>query len=452
MILKGSQRGGAKQLAMHLLRADENEHVELYQIRGFVSDDLVGALKEAQAIAKGTRCKQFLFSVSLNPPENERVDLAFFERAINKIEAENGLTGQPRVIVFHEKNGRRHAHAVWSRIDAETMTARNLPYFKLKLRNVSRQIYFERGWQLPKGLVNSKSRDPRNFTLAEWQQWKRHDLSAKDIKDMVQECWATSDSPKAFSAALHERGFLLARGNRRSHVVVSHHGEVISLPRYLGLKTREVKDRLGDPEPLPDVSEAAQQLAEEIRAGLLRNMLELSKDAQKRKAFLAAKIKRVAEVHIAERVKFDLAVNKRQAQETKERGARLKKGLSGIWQFIKGDRSRLQEQNAKEAVECWNRDRAQRDDLIHAQLRERRVLQRELRKHRQAAVAQLLLLREDRRRFRSPEPEAARDGKKYAEIEHAFNSINEQHDTTKPTRPKLRKRRASSRRQPRPSR
>ena len=43
MILKGSQRGGAKQLGLHLLKTEENEHVELHDIRGFVSEDVIGA-------------------------------------------------------------------------------------------------------------------------------------------------------------------------------------------------------------------------------------------------------------------------------------------------------------------------------------------------------------------------------------------------------------------------
>ena len=73
MILKGSQRSGAKQLGLHLLKTDENEHVELHEIRGFVSDDVIGALREAEAIAKGTKCRQYLFSVSLNPPQTENV-------------------------------------------------------------------------------------------------------------------------------------------------------------------------------------------------------------------------------------------------------------------------------------------------------------------------------------------------------------------------------------------
>jgi hypothetical protein len=40
-----------------------------------------------------------------------------FEAAIDMAEQRLGLDGHPRAIVFHEKEGRRHAHAVWSRID-----------------------------------------------------------------------------------------------------------------------------------------------------------------------------------------------------------------------------------------------------------------------------------------------------------------------------------------------
>ena len=121
MILKGSQRGGAAQLARHLLKTVENEHVELYEVRGFVSDDLPGALHEAYAISRGTRCRQFLFSLSLSPPPSERVPVEVFESAIDEAEGRLGLKDQPRVVIFHEKEGRRHAHCVWSRIDPDKM-------------------------------------------------------------------------------------------------------------------------------------------------------------------------------------------------------------------------------------------------------------------------------------------------------------------------------------------
>jgi hypothetical protein len=54
-----------------LLKTEDNEHVEVHDIRGFMSDNLQGAFHEAYAASRGTRCQQFLFSLSLNPPENE---------------------------------------------------------------------------------------------------------------------------------------------------------------------------------------------------------------------------------------------------------------------------------------------------------------------------------------------------------------------------------------------
>lgn len=172
MILKGAQRGGAAQLAAHLLKTEENEHVEVHELDGFMAENLPGALQEIYAISQGTRCRQFMFSVSLNPPQNEAVPIEYFEKALKDIEKELGLEGQPRAIVFHEKEGRRHCHAVWSRIDTEKMKAINLPYYKMKLQDISRQLYFQYGWQMPKWLLNKQERNPLNYSLAQWQQAK----------------------------------------------------------------------------------------------------------------------------------------------------------------------------------------------------------------------------------------------------------------------------------------
>lgn len=162
MILKAKQRGDGRQLGQYLLTMGENEHIEVHEVRGFMADDVVGALSEIDAVARGTKCRQPLFSVSLNPPPKENARIETFDKAIDAIEEKHGLTGQPRVVVFHEKDGRRHAHAVWSRIDAETMTARPLSFYKNKLKEISRQLYIENGWQIPRGLVDSKDGDPRN--------------------------------------------------------------------------------------------------------------------------------------------------------------------------------------------------------------------------------------------------------------------------------------------------
>jgi hypothetical protein len=181
MILKAKERGNAPQLARYLLAMRDNEHVELHELRGFVSDELLPAFHEADAIASGTRCKNHLFSISLNPPEEAQVSTAAFEQAIVDIERKLGLKDQPRAIVFHEKDGRRHAHAVWSRIDTERMRAINLPHYKAKLRDVSRQLYVKHGWDMPRGLEDRRLRDPFSFTREEWQQARRAGLDPKEL-------------------------------------------------------------------------------------------------------------------------------------------------------------------------------------------------------------------------------------------------------------------------------
>lgn len=60
MILVGSQRGGAGNLARHLLNDKDNDHVSVHELCGFTARDLKGAFEEAHAISLGTNCKQFL--------------------------------------------------------------------------------------------------------------------------------------------------------------------------------------------------------------------------------------------------------------------------------------------------------------------------------------------------------------------------------------------------------
>ncbi|SLN70706.1 Relaxase/Mobilization nuclease domain protein [Roseovarius gaetbuli] len=241
MILKAKERGDGGQLARYLLATGDNEHVELHEVSGFVSDELLEAFHEADAIAKGTRCKNHLFSMSLNPPEGAYLETEVFERAADQIGKKLGLDNQPRAIVFHEKDGRRHAHVVWSRIDTEKMRAINMPHYKTKLRDVSRELYLEHGWDMPRGLQDRRLRDPLNFSREEWQQAKRAGVDPREIKTPLQQCWATSDNRSSFQSALKERGFWLARGDRRGFVAVDYRGEVYSLSRYAGVKT----------EPLP---------------------------------------------------------------------------------------------------------------------------------------------------------------------------------------------------------
>ncbi|GAK34610.1 hypothetical protein JCM17846_28900 [Iodidimonas nitroreducens] len=400
MILKGSQRGGAKQLGLHLLKTEENEHIELHDIRGFISDDVVGALREAEAIARGTKCRQFLFSVSLNPPETQVVRVETFEKALQAIEKRHGLTGQPRVVVFHEKEGRRHAHAVWSRIDAETMTARPLSFYKNKLREVSRQLYLENGWQMPRGLVDPKDRDPRNFSLAEWQQAKRIGRHAGELKGLIQEAWAISDSRQTFSHALEERGLYLARGDRRSHVAVTFEGEVISIARATGRKSKDVRARLGKPDELRSIEDARKRIAEDILPRMKAHLDKARADAKQELNALNARREAMARAHAEERAKLNAGQKARFEAEARMRAERFRKGMAGLWDRLTGKRRELEKQNELEALWALQRDRDQRQMMLNAQLRERQDLQTEIKATRTRHAQALRELHVDTANYR----------------------------------------------------
>jgi len=89
MILVGNQRGGARNLAQHLMK-EENERVQVHELRGFVADDLDGAFQESYAISRGTKCRQFLFSLSLNPPKGAGVSDEAFVQAVDAAEITAG--------------------------------------------------------------------------------------------------------------------------------------------------------------------------------------------------------------------------------------------------------------------------------------------------------------------------------------------------------------------------
>ena len=374
MILVGNQRGGARNLAAHLL-SPENENVEVHEVRGFAADDVHGAFQEAHAMSKGTRCQQFLFSLSFNPPPRERVQTNVFEDAIARAEDKLGLTDQPRVIIFHEKEGRRHAHVVWSRINTEEMKAVQLSFTHRKLQDLSRELYLEHGWRMPEGLADRSRSDPRNFTLDEWQQAKRQGHDPRTIKTALQDAWAVSDNKSALVHALKERGFTLALGDRRGYLAVDHAGEVYALPKWAGVKTKDVRARLGEADTLPSLEEAKAQIAQEMQPALTRWQTEIQKRIDAHHTRAEANKRDLLERQNAERQKLFEGIEDRRIKETQARQERFRTGIAGLWDRLRGEHRRLREENEKEAYDALLRDRREKDELIFSQLEARRDLQ-----------------------------------------------------------------------------
>jgi hypothetical protein len=378
MILKGSQRGGPCQLAAHLLNGKENDHVTLQEVRGFVASDLKGAMVEAGAIAKGTRCRQPVFSLSLNPPKDAQASIGDLMDAADRAEAALGLQGQPRAIVIHEKSGRQHAHVVWSRIDPESMKAINLPHFKNRLKELSKELYLEHEWSLPEGHRENGWKNPLNFTLAEWQQAKRLGLDPREIKQVFREAWDRSDNLASLSNALEERGYYLAKGERRGIVATDLSGQVYAVARWSGIKTKELRSRLGDGEKLPTLASVQADLHKRM-SSKLRHHLKTDK-AEQNASLQAAKddLRKVVMKQRVERSRLQSTQNIRREAESKARAARFRSGLGIVLDVLSGRLFKLRKQNESEAYASFVRDRGQRQQLFEDQRKEREPFQKKI--------------------------------------------------------------------------
>lgn len=357
------------------MNAHDNEHIQVHRIEGFISDDVMGAMREVECVSKGIKSRLPLFSVSLSPPANQRVGVEVFDAAIAEIEERNGLSGFPKVVVFHEKESRRHAHAVWSRIDPATMTVQPLPFFKMKLRELAKEIFLEQQWELPRGFVDTRERDPTAFTLAEWQQAKREGNDAKKIKMLAQEAWAISQDRDAFAKALEARGMYLAKGDRRAHVAMTYEGSVFALSRLLGRKAKEVRERFGEADDLRSVEDTRAYVRERIVPMLQKTLEQAQADKAREMETLAAERLSLTTQHRRERERLEEGLRQRFEAETRERSTRLQRGLAGLWQVVSGQAKAIITQNQREAYAALLRDRSQREAIITDQLRERSGLQ-----------------------------------------------------------------------------
>lgn len=378
MIIKASSRANGSELAIHLLNTKDNELVEVYSIQGFISDSLEEAFQEAHALSQGTRCTKYLFSVSLSPPKDETVPVADFEDAMKRIEEKLGLENQPKAVVFHEKDARRHCHVVYSRIDTDSMTAVDLPFYKNKLMEISKELYLEHGWKLPQGFINRELRNPLNFTLQEWQQAKRLNDDPQMIKLALKECWSVSDSRKPFEQALEQHGFYLAKGDRRGYVAVDWRGEVYSLSRWLDVKAKDLTQRLGDAKELPSVDDTKLQIDQTLAQRTEKMFSDIHEHYAPRFAPLLRQKSVLVERQQEERHILAQEQEKRWHEETLERQARINKGLRGLWDRLTGKHTQMLKQNEVEAYQSMQRDKVQKDTLISHQLEERRALQDKL--------------------------------------------------------------------------
>jgi hypothetical protein len=177
------------------------------------------------------------------------------------------------------------------------MRAVQLSHDRQKLRSLARELAHEFGLPLPEGLARDAGQDrqrKKDMTLQEKAQAEATGIGPRERRAEITDAFRRSDSATAFRAALKEKGYVLARGDKRGFVVVDRFGKVHSLARQIdGVRTRELEDKLAPlaSEAIPSVDgarEAVQQDASDsetlVDARVTSRMAEYSGKLDARQA------------------------------------------------------------------------------------------------------------------------------------------------------------------------
>jgi hypothetical protein len=273
MIINGGSRKNGGFFAKHLMRADENERVSVVEIRGLASENIRDAFHEMKAIASGTRCTNYFYHANVNTRADEQLTPEQWMHAVDTLERTLGLVDQPRFVVEHAKEGRTHQHIIWSRIDADSMTAISDSLTYRKHETAARELEETFNHEpVASVLVKDRQTQRPERNPADWETFRAaaSDIDPRAMTREVTELWFASDSGTAFAAALEDRGYILVRGDRRDFCIIDAAGDEHSLARRItGAKATDVRSRMSDidREVLPSVSEGREEAFARFAAG-----------------------------------------------------------------------------------------------------------------------------------------------------------------------------------------
>jgi MobA/VirD2-like, nuclease domain len=258
MIAKGTTHNNGAKLAQYMTTGKDGERAELWQLHGFGSNDIKEAFRSIHVMAEATKCEQPFFHVQVRNRDGETLTRQQWETTAHRIMRINGLTGQPYAIAFHtdELTGDAHMHLAVSLIDEDNFKAKRLPFFKGRLKVISRELEQEFGLEP----VKNEREGPIKYapTRAQDEQARRLGVDLHAVRNTIRTCWDHSDNGRSFEAALAEEGLILAQGDRRGLVVIDHEGGIHALgKRILDVTPGQMNARMSDlpREELPGVAE-----------------------------------------------------------------------------------------------------------------------------------------------------------------------------------------------------
>ena len=263
MVIKGKSRTNGGQLAAYLLKLGGNERIQIIE-HNSPHDTLSETFRDWEVLADGVDGKKYLYHAQINPEARYAMTPEQWERSADVLETELGFTGQPRVIVFHEKDdGRQHVHVVWNRIDPEKMSLLEDGWNYRAHERASMALELEFGHEKVLGKHEKRDREQQpDFPRAEvshdeYQQGRRTGIDPKTRRAELQALKAAADNAQSFKAALEEAGYTLARGDR-GYTLVDQDGEHYNLAKQLKMKIKDV-DQFMKAVPLDSLPELEQE-------------------------------------------------------------------------------------------------------------------------------------------------------------------------------------------------
>lgn len=166
------------------------------------------------------------------------------------------------LMVAHNDEAHAHIHCIVNTVNPNTGKVNTLPFAKMKLSRWAEAYEKEHGKVYCDQRVENNARRDQG----EWVKYQEPEL---DMKSMITQIYKSSDSGKAFQAALEEQGYQLARGRR--FVLIDPTGKIHSLLRQIdGQKPKDVRTFLAgldlpEPEHARGQQAARQQERERIR-------------------------------------------------------------------------------------------------------------------------------------------------------------------------------------------
>lgn len=252
MNAKGKIRSSGAALARYLMTGEKGEIAQLIETRGLdaFGSDPVAAFEMLERLAdENTRCEKPFFHGHIRLSPGEDLTDAQWMQSLERMEKRLGFTGQPRIVSFHidTASGERHLHCGWYRVDLESMRAIDPGLYKNHLMQLARTLEREFGLR-----EVSSERQPHDKARAadrdEYEEAKRLGTDVRAIRTQILDCLEKSDGGKSFKAALEERGFILANGDRRDcFVVIDPAGGQHALNKKLtGMKLAALRERFAD--------------------------------------------------------------------------------------------------------------------------------------------------------------------------------------------------------------